>query len=146
MIANKLELALGDIMTRQPHCLSPLDQVERADQLCQDYHIHHLPVVDIYGKVIGMLSQSDLLKISYGLSVFRNHDPQRYNQTLFASVLVRDVMIREVTVLQSDDTIRDALDIFKMNKFHAIPIVEGGLLVGIITPLDLLDVAFSNTI
>lgn len=146
MIANKLELALGDIMTRQPHCLSPLDQVERADQLCQDYHIHHLPVVDIYGKVIGMLSQSDLLKISYGLSVFRNHDPQRYNQTLFASVLVRDVMIREVTVLQSDDTIRDALDIFKMNKFHAIPIVEGELLVGIITPLDLLDVAFSNTI
>lgn len=146
MIANKLELALGDIMTRQPHCLSPLDQVERADQLCQDYHIHHLPVVDIYGKVIGILSQSDLLKISYGLSLFRNHDPQRYNQTLFASVLVRDVMVREVTVLRSDDTIRDALDIFKMNKFHAIPIVEGELLVGIITPLDLLDVAFSNTI
>jgi CBS domain-containing protein len=51
-------------------------------------------------------------------------------------------MTREVSVLQSDDTLGDALDLFKLNKFHAIPIVEGDLLVGIITPLDLLHVAF----
>lgn len=145
MTTSKTAIALGDVMTRQPHSLSPMDPVERADQLCKDYNIHHLPVVDIYGKVIGMLSQSDLLKISYGLSLFRNHDPERFNRTLFASVLVRDVMTRDVTILHSDDAIGEALAIFKRNKFHAIPIVEQDLLVGIITPLDLLEVAFSTT-
>lgn len=146
MIANKIDIVLGDVMTRQPHSLSPMDQVERADQLCQDYNIHHLPVVDIYGKVVGMLSQSDLLKVSYGLSLFRNHDPEHFNRTLFASVLVRDIMTRDVTVLDVEDTIADALTIFKRNKFHAIPIVDQGLLVGIVTPLDLLEVAYSITI
>ncbi|WP_170110259.1 CBS domain-containing protein [Flavilitoribacter nigricans] len=146
MIASNIDIALGDVMTRQPHSLSPMDPVERADQLCREYHIHHLPVVDIYGKVIGMLSHSDLLKISYGLSLFRNHDPERFNRTLFASVLVRDIMTRDVTVLDSADTIGEALAIFKLNKFHAIPIVERELLVGIITPLDLLVTAFTNPI
>jgi CBS domain-containing protein len=143
MTASKVDIALGDIMTRQPHSLSPLDPVVRADQLCRDYHIHHLPVVDIYGRVIGILSQSDLLKISYGLSLFRNRDPERFNQTLFASVLVRDIMTRNVTVLHSEDTIGDALAIFGRNEFHAIPVVDQELLVGIVTPIDLLKVAFS---
>ncbi len=145
MIANKIDVALGDVMTRQPHCLSPMDPVDRADQLCRDYNIHHLPVVDIHGKVVGMMSQSDLLRISYGLSLFRNHDPERFNRTLFASVLVRDIMVRDVTILHVEDTVADALAIFKRNKFHAIPIIEQGLLVGIVTPLDLLNIAFSTT-
>ena len=144
MTASQLDIALGDIMTRQPYNLSPLDTVDRADQLCKDYHIHHLPVVDIYGKIIGILSQSDLLKISYGLSLFRNQDPQQFNQTLFASVLVRDVMTKSVTVLEIENTIADAMAIFGQNKFHAIPIVERDILVGIITPIDLLNVAFST--
>lgn len=142
MIASKINITLGDVMTRQPHNLCPLDPVERADQLCKDYNIHHLPVVDIYGKVVGILSQSDILKISYGLSLFKNQDPERFNRTLFSSVLVRDVMTKDVTVLHSDDKVSDALEIFRQNKFHAIPIVEQELLVGIITPLDLLKVAF----
>lgn len=145
MTSSKLKIALGDVMTRQPHCLSPMDQVERADQLCKSYHIHHLPVVDIYGKVIGMISQSDILKISYGISLFRNQDPNRFNQTLFASVLVRDVMTQEVTTLQVEDTVADALAIFEENRFHAIPIVEGDRLVGIVTPIDLLRISFSST-
>ena len=143
MANNKLKICLGDVMTRQPHSLSPMDQVERADQLCKSHNIHHLPVVDIYGMVVGMLSQSDLLKISYGLSLFRNRDPEQFNRTLFASVLVRDVMTQNVTVLETGNTIADALAIFKLNQFHAIPVVEDERLVGIVTPLDLLQVSFA---
>lgn len=138
MITDKLNVVLGEVMTRQPHSLSPLDRVERAEELCKTYKIHHLPVVDIYGKVVGILSQSDLWKVSYGISLFRNRDPQQFNQTLFASLLVREVMTREVTVLTAEDRVSDALAIFEQNRFHAIPIVDRNRLVGILTPMDLL--------
>lgn len=135
---SKLDLHLGDVMTRQPYSLAPQDSLERAEQLCQSYHIHHLPVVDIFGKVIGILSQSDLYKVSYGLSLFRNRDPEQFNRTLFASVLVRDIMTRDVTILKTEDTFADALYIFEQNHFHAIPIIEDDQLIGIVTPIDLL--------
>lgn len=146
MTASKLNIALGDIMTRQPHSLSPMDLVSRADRICTDYHIHHLPVVNIYGKVVGILSRSDLLKISHGLSLFGNRDSGQLNEALFASVLVRDVMTRSVQILHSDDTIADALVLFEENSFHAIPIIEQDLLVGIVTPLDLLRVSFPKLV
>lgn len=142
MATNKLHVRIGDVMTREPYSLSPMDRVKRAEELCKTHQIHHLPVVDTDGRVVGMLSQSDLWRISYGVSLFRNRDPQHFNQTLFASVLVRDVMIREVITLTSEDTVKDALAIFAQNRFHAIPIVENGNLVGIVTPLDLLKFSF----
>lgn len=142
MTTTKLEILLTDVMTRQPHSLSPMDSLERAERFCRSYHIHHLPVVDIYGKVIGMISQSDLLKISYGLSLFRHRDVEQFNHALFASVLVRDVMSTDVITLNAEDTIADALAIFEQNLFHAIPVVENDWLVGIVTPLDLLRACF----
>ena len=145
MTASKLDIHLGDVMTRQPHSLSPMDQVQRADQLCKSYSIHHLPVVNIYGKVIGIISEADLLKASYGLSLFRNQDPDRFNKTLYTTLLVRDIMTKDVVTLSTKNTIADALVIFEMNRFHAIPVLEEERLVGIVTPLDLLRVSFSNT-
>jgi acetoin utilization protein AcuB len=145
MIADKLQIPLEDVMTHQPHSLSPMDQLDRADQLCQTYHIHHLPVVDIYGKVVGIVSQSDLLKVSYGVSLFRKQDPEHYNRTLYRTLLVRDVMTQDVTCLQVSDPLEKALKIFEQNRFHAIPILKNSQLAGIVTPLDLLRISFPKT-
>lgn len=144
MVANKLEIPIEDVMTHQPYSLSPMDQLERADQLCRTYNIRHLPVVDISGKVIGIVSQSDLLKVSYGFSLFRKQDPESYNRTLYKTLLVRDVMTRDVTCLKVKDPLAAALKIFEQNRFHAIPVLEDELLAGIVTPIDLLRVSFTK--
>ncbi|MCB0628968.1 MAG: CBS domain-containing protein [Saprospiraceae bacterium] len=145
MVANNLKVPVADVMTHQPHSLSPMDQLDRADELCRTYHIHHLPVVDIYGKVVGIVSQSDLLKVSYGFSLFRKQDSELYNRTLYKTLLVRDVMTRDVTCLQVSDPIIYALRIFEQNHFHAIPVLEDDQLAGIITPMDLLRISFPKT-
>lgn len=44
--------------------------------------------------------------------------------------------------LDPDDSIGLAIDIFLANKFHALPIVEDGALLGIVTTHDLLEYAF----
>lgn len=138
----QLKTPLSEVMTEDPHRLTPTDWVEAADKLFQFYHIHHLPIVDTQDRVVGMLSYSDMLKISYGITLFRRKNTTVYNEALFSSLLIRDVMTEPVVTLREDQTVDEALQIFERNRFHAIPIVAGERLVGIVTPLDLLQLAF----
>jgi acetoin utilization protein AcuB len=48
--------------------------------------------------------------------------------------------------LSPDDTVGLAADIFLANKFHALPIVDDGQLVGIVTAHDLLSYSFSSPV
>ncbi len=56
------ELHVKDIMTRDPVTVTPEDTVERAAQLMLENTISGLPVVDDQGKVVGILTQSDVFR------------------------------------------------------------------------------------
>ncbi|MFZ2087088.1 MAG: CBS and ACT domain-containing protein [Desulfobaccales bacterium] len=56
------ELQVKDIMTRDPVTVSPEDTVERAAQVMLENTISGLPVVDEAGKVVGILTQSDVFR------------------------------------------------------------------------------------
>lgn len=137
-----LATPLSEVMTADPHRLEPRDGMEAAEKLFRFYHIHHIPIVDTKERVVGMISYSDMLKISYGMTLFKRKNTAVYNEALFEMLLVRDVMTEPVTTLTQEQTVEDALSIFERNRFHALPIVDDERLVGIVTPLDLLSLAF----
>jgi acetoin utilization protein AcuB len=56
------ELQVKDIMTRDPVTVTPDDTVERAAQLMLENTISGLPVVDDQGRVVGILTQSDVFR------------------------------------------------------------------------------------
>ncbi len=56
------ELHVKDIMTRDPVTVAPEDTVEHAAQLMLENTISGLPVVDDQGKVVGILTQSDVFR------------------------------------------------------------------------------------
>ena len=56
------ELQVKDIMTRDPVTVAPDDTVERAAQVMLENTISGLPVVDDQGKVVGILTQSDVFR------------------------------------------------------------------------------------
>jgi acetoin utilization protein AcuB len=56
------ELQVKDIMTRDPVTVSPDDSVERAAQLMLENTISGLPVVGDQGRVVGILTQSDVFR------------------------------------------------------------------------------------
>jgi acetoin utilization protein AcuB len=56
------ELLVKDIMTRDPIIVSPNDTVEHAAQLMLENTISGLPVVDDKGRVVGILTQSDVFR------------------------------------------------------------------------------------
>lgn len=61
------------------------------------------------------------------------------------SLLVREVMVKQVAKLRPEDKIELAADIFRENLFHAMPVVDNdGKLKGIVTTFDLLNYAFND--
>jgi acetoin utilization protein AcuB len=54
-----------------------------------------------------------------------------------------DIMSTKLAKVESSDAIRTALEVFKINRFHALPVVDNDELVGIVTPLDIV-IALAN--
>ena len=85
-----------------------------------------------------------MLERAFNAFVFKNPNKEAYTQALFETIEAGEVMTETVVKLQSDDSIQEAYRLFKENKFHALPILLNQELVGIVTPLDLLDYFFQQ--
>ena len=130
--------ALSEVMLPNLVVLKPVDTLDKAAEAFMLYPFHHLPVVDEDMILVGMLSSTDLERESHGRSLFKHHMKNQHDDALFRSLLVREVMVDAVFQLSPTHTIRDAYEAFKKGRFRAIPIVEDGILVGLITPLDVI--------
>ena len=138
-----LDTTLATIMSSDLITLRPDDNMDKVDELFRMNNIHHLPVVDESEKLVGMISKSDYLHLCDSMSLFTKKMEVERNHRLFRSILVEDVMSRQVACLSSTDTVRLAAGFFRENLFHAIPIVdEKEKLVGIVTTFDMLNFAF----
>jgi CBS domain-containing protein len=97
--------------------------LEEAAGLLRKHDIHHLPVISAEGKLEGMVSKSDFLKVARPATV----EPT-----------VATIMTPHLAKLEPDDTVRTAASLFALNRFHSLPVVSGDKLVGILTTLDLI--------
>lgn len=128
---------LSKVMLPNLVVLKPVDTLDKAAEAFKLYPFHHLPVVDEDMILVGMLSSTDLERESHGRSLFKHHMKRQHDEALFRSLLVREVMVDAVFQLSPAHTIGDAYQAFKKGRFRSIPVVEDGILVGLITPLDL---------
>lgn len=97
--------------------------------------VQHIPVVNSES-VIGMLSYSDLLRISYSDVT---EDEHNIASIVYNSFTIEQVMTKNVVSITSKTTIKEAAEILAKNEFHALPIVDDSILVGIVTTTDLLN-------
>lgn len=113
------------------------DSVNRIRQIFEANDFHHLPVVENGSVLVGMISREDINKVVQLLafdSKNAKHGPMR----------AKDIMSKSPLLLDPDDTIGLAADVFMTNKFHALPVVEDNVLVGLVTTHDLLSYCFSS--
>jgi len=121
-------ISIGSIMTPDPVTVSPQSSVAEARRLLDNHVIHHLPVVED-GRLVGVISSSDFLK----LYLFDDA------MTLFSRATVDQIMETNVIVLNKRATLRDAAEKLAMGNFHALPVVgRHRKLVGIVTSSDLI--------
>lgn len=131
-------------MTKSPISIYSEDIVTRVDEIFKESDFHHLPVTDENGILVGMVSRSDFDRICVGVSIFKKPDNEDYNQAMFRSLQVCDIMTKNVVALNSEDQIEKAYQIFSCNKFRALPVCEQDQLIGIVTPLDMLAYFFTK--
>jgi acetoin utilization protein AcuB len=126
---------IAEIMTPNPITVSPDDQLIKIDHLFKENKFHHVPVVD-EGKLVGIVSKSDFLFFKRGFN--ESQTMEKMEEVRMRNYTARDIMTKGIAKLSSKDRINVALEIFKVNIFHAIPVVDEGTLVGIVTPLDII--------
>jgi CBS domain-containing protein len=132
----KLKTPLSQIMTSKPVTLTPVDVLDTAHDLFKKHNIHHILIVKD-GQLVGLVSFADYLRVIRNLG--ENLEEKITNERLLKSVVMHDIMTDELVVLRPDNTVDDALQIFKQNRFHAIPIVdETKKLLGIVTTFDMI--------
>jgi predicted transcriptional regulator len=122
-------------MTKNVIKLNLSDDLTKAEELFKKNKIRHIPVVS-GNKILGILSYTDLLRISFVDAV--DDDAEIVDTTVYNMFTVEQVMAKKVITISPDTTIREAAEILSKNEFHALPVCEGDLLVGIITTTDLI--------
>ena len=123
-------------MTTELITVSPEDTIESIKDIFDEKGIHHLPVT-VGGKLKGMVSKSDFLLFS------KSFDADVYDEFLEGirrkNYKVKDLMTTKLAKLEPNDRVNVALEVFRVNKFHALPVVEGEDLKGIVTTFDIID-------
>lgn len=94
-----------------------------AFEMMQDRNLHHLPVVDAGGKVVGMLTQRDLQLAA--------------RHFLEAEVEVEEVMHTPVVTVGPEDPLASAARLMITHRIGGLPVLEDGRMVGVLTETDL---------
>lgn len=128
-------LTLSHIMHCQVETLGPSDTVRDAMRLMKDNGFHHIPVVE-GGKVVGMVSDRDLWqKVLHGNLLTKEEE---YHASLDALLPLSKVMSAPVYTLPSGEKVAKAISVLLTHKVHAVVVVDGGKVAGMVTEKDLL--------
>jgi acetoin utilization protein AcuB len=124
-------------MSRQPILASPDLTVSEALNQMKKEHIRRMPVVDKQGKLIGIVSDKDLLQASPSPATSLSVWEITY---LLAKIKIEEVMTKKVITVTEDTPLEDAARIMVDNKIGGLPVVHGDKVVGIITETDLFKI------
>lgn len=126
---------VSTIMTTKLITVNPLDNLEIVKRLFTENNIHHLPVVRGQ-EIIGIVSSTDFNHFLRGFA--RDKGDEMTENLRLQTWKAEDIMTSKLAKLEATDPIRTALEVFKTNRIHALPVVEGGKLVGIVTTYDII--------
>ena len=130
-------------MTLNVLTVSPETTMDKVADIFAANSFHHLPVVNEDGAVAGIISSTDQHMLEDHFTLFKQKDGGSANRAILRSLLAKEVMTKKVAMVCPDDTLDYAVDIFRENLFHALPVIDAEKkLIGIITPYDVMTWAF----
>ncbi len=122
--------SIWQFMTTKVVSITPDTPAEDIKNFFQENKFHHIPVVNAGGLLKGIISSTDLIKMERLMEFW---------QITSRPLMAKDIMTSYPFFLTPDDSIATAIELFLENRFHALPIVEDEVLVGIITTHDILE-------
>jgi CBS domain-containing protein len=141
---------VGEAMTPDPITIHPEMEVTEVAKVMVDNNIGGLPVVDHNGKLIGMVTESDLIVQDTDVEfpsfvsflagyVFVPGSLHRFEEKFKKAVAAtaRQMMTTDVVTVDADDSVEDVATMMSKKKLKRFPVMKDGALVGIITTADI---------
>jgi CBS domain-containing protein len=137
----------SDVMTREIISVRPDTTVAEAIRMMLDNRISGLPVIDEAGRLVGILTEGDLLR--RGETGTERHRP-RWLEILMgpgrlAEEYVRthgrkigEVMTRDPVSVTPDTSLKEIVELMERRRIKRVPVLDGEAPVGIISRADLL--------
>ena len=130
-------MLVKDIMTRKVFTLRADQKALSAHEIMEWAHVRHVPVVDGEDHLLGLVNRQDLLRAA--LARISSRATLGPDQQL-AMIPLDTIWERHVRTVSPQASVRDAARLMRAEKLSALPVVEAGKLVGILTDYDLLKV------
>ncbi len=139
-----------DIMTRDVISVTPDTEITQAAMILIDKHINGLTVVDVDGKLVGVICQSDIIAQQKRMpipSLFTFLDGYIALSSIkhlekevrkIAAVTVGEAMSINPVTVRPDSSIETAAALMVDRNFHTLPVVSEGKLVGVLGKEDIL--------
>jgi len=145
-----------DIMTKEVISVSPEMDITTAAKILLEKRINGLPVIDPFGRLVGILCQSDLVAQQKAIpvpSVFTLLESfipltsiKRIDKEVkkIAALTVKEAMTREPVTVSPETDIEDIAKLMVDKKYHTLPVMEGDKVVGIVGKEDVLKTLLSG--
>lgn len=142
---------VADVMSRDPIVVRVETPLNEAIQILAERHISGLPVVDDVGKLVGIISETDLMWQETGVtppayimfldSVIYLKNPATYERDLHKALgqTVGEVMSKNPITISPDKTLREAATIMHDRSVHRLPVLDNtDQVIGILTRGDII--------
>ena len=143
-------LTVADIMTRDVVSIKGTTTVREMAKIFETTRFGTLPIVDDAGNLTGIVSASDLveqdrpLHIPTVIALFDWVIPLGGESSLqreldkITAQTASELASTDIVTITSSDTVSSAAEIMSSKKIHALPVVEGKKLVGIVARIDII--------
>lgn len=145
-----LSMLVKDIMTKHVFTVKKEEKIENAVKILMDNNFSGMPVVDDENKVVGIITEGDLiyrskkLRIPAFLTVLDSYIFLESMKNLEKQIKkmvgyrVEDVMTVGVITAKENTTVEEIATIMTNKKVNRIPIVKDGVLVGVVSRRDII--------
>jgi CBS-domain-containing membrane protein len=141
-----------DIMAAPVITVSPHTTIKSVAETLLKHHISALPVVDANGKVVGMISEGDLLhraeagtekRRPWWLRAFVGTDGIANDYVKAHARTVADVMTRKVVTVSPETPAHEIAALLERHSIKRVPVIENGALVGLVSRANLVQAVAS---
>jgi acetoin utilization protein AcuB len=128
-------MLVRDVMQTKLVTATPLTTLPEAIKLVAERRIRHLPVVDPGGSLVGIVSDRDLKRAMASAATSLEAHELRF---LLDRLPVAEIMTRAVVTIGPESPVEEAARLMVQKRIGAVPVVDAGDLVGILTETDVL--------
>jgi len=124
-------MRVSEVMHTGVRTVGADESVGEAIALLAEEHISGVPVLDRHGKLVGVVSNSDILE-----EIAEHTDPEA-RESIFDSTPVRDIMTTNAQTIGANATVKDAAQRMLYLEVHRLFVEEDGKLLGVVSTTDL---------